>query len=408
MIMVGMLSVYALAAVGMSMQFMMVVNVLTTLYVVGGNALISRFIGQKRKKRASSLLFSLGAFALFLSLFVSFGGYFGAEWFYALMGAQEEVITEGGIYFGILACGMSLIFLDTLFYNALSAAGDTKSSLYIKLFSASLNAFLNYVLIFGHFGFEAMGIAGAAYATLLAYGFNLLAYLWLLGRENSKLFFMPIIRRKDLVRAWHVGWSAALERGISSLSFLFFVAIITWYGTAELAGYQVGLRIEGIAFMPGFGFAIAAMALVGQNLGAKNPQKAYAMGIITGRIAYVFMGLVGLFLILFPQELVSIFTQDVQTQVAASYYLIFVGLAQIPLAINFVYSAILRGAGATKITLYINVFSLWMFRLLPSYIAYKMGFGIIAIFIIMNVETLIKGIFYWYVVQKKDWLQTKI
>jgi Na+-driven multidrug efflux pump len=132
------------------------------------------------------------------------------------------------------------------------------------------------------------------------------------------------------------------------------------------------------------------------------------MGIITGRIAYVFMGLVGLFLILFPQELVSIFTQDVQTQVAASYYLIFVGLAQIPLAINFVYSAILRGAGATKITLYINVFSLWMFRLLPSYIAYKMGFGIIAIFIIMNVETLIKGIFYWYVVQKKDWLQTKI
>ena len=160
--------------------------------------------------------------------------------------------------------------------------------------------------------------------------------------------------------------------------------------------------------MPGFGFAIASMALVGQSLGAGDKNKAYNMGIISGRIAYTFMGLVGVILIVFPEYLVEFFTKDSETIKVASFYLVLVGLAQIPLAIMFVYSASLRGAGATKVTLKINVFSLWFFRVLPSFIAYKMGFGIIAIFIIMNIETLLKGIIYWYVYQRKDWLDIKI
>ncbi len=406
--MVGMVSIYALAAVGMSMQFMMVINVFMTLYVVGGNALISRFIGQGRKRRASALLYSLTLFALFLAVVVGFNVYIFSESMYSSMGAQAEVVVEGSKYLKILALGFVVIFIDTLMYNALSAAGDTKSSLYIKLLSAVINAFLNYVFIFGNFGFEAMGIEGAGYATVIAYSFNVIAYSYILKDKTAKLNFIKIIRINDLKRVWNVGWSAALERGISSISFLVFVSIITAYGTAELAGYQTGLRIEGIAFMPGFGFAIAAMALVGQSLGENNRDKAYKMGVISGRIAYVFMGSVGLFLILFPEFLVSFFTQDIATIKVASYYLILVGLAQIPLAINFVYSAALRGAGATKITLKINVASLWLLRVLPSYIAYKMGYGVIAIFVIMNVETLIKGIIYHYIYQKKDWLYTKV
>ena len=132
------------------------------------------------------------------------------------------------------------------------------------------------------------------------------------------------------------------------------------------------------------------------------------MGIISGRIAYMFMGSVGVILIFFPEFLVGFFTKDLATIKVASFYLILVGLAQIPLAIMFVYSASLRGAGATKTTLKINVLSLWFFRVIPSYIAYKLGFDVIVIFIIMNIETLLKGIIYWYIYQKKSWLDTKI
>ncbi|MDF1879408.1 MATE family efflux transporter [Sulfurimonas sp. SAG-AH-194-C20] len=408
MLMVGVISTAALAAVGLSMQFMMIINVLMTLYVVGGNALISRFIGQGRKRRASALLYSLVIFAVILSFFISIAGYFGAAWFYEVMGSAPDVVEQGSMYFKILSLGLVVIFIDNLLYNALSAAGDTKSSLYIKLVSAGINAGLNYILIFGHFGFEARGIEGAAIATIIAYAFNVIAYYILIKKMNSKLDFLPLIRIKDLIRVWHVGWGAALDRAISSMSFLIFVSIIAAYGTAELAGYQVGLRVEGIAFMPGFGFAIAAMALIGQNIGANNHDKAYDFGIISGRIAYIFMGSVGLIMILIPEYLVGFFTSDSLTIAVASKYLILVGLAQIPLAIVFVYSAAIRGAGATKTTLKVNVLSLWILRVIPSYIAYSMGCDVVVIFVIMNVETLIKGLIYWYIYTQRKWLYIKI
>jgi putative MATE family efflux protein len=408
MIMVGTINFYALAAVGVSMQFMMILNVIMALYVIGGNALIARFIGNGRKRRASSLLYALGIFAIILSIFVSFLGYFSSDYFYKLLGAQQEVIELGSAYFKILCLGMVVIFLDALLFNALSAAGDTKTSLYIKLVSSALNACLNYVLIFGHFGAPALGVKGAAIATVIAYTFNVIAYIRIITKPHAVLNILPIIRIKDLKRAWHVGWSGALERGISSMSFLFFVSIITRYGSAALAGYQVGLRVEGIAFMPGFGFSIAAMALVGQNLGAKDKEKAYNMGIISGRIAYTFMGTIGFLIILFPDYIVSLFTKDAPTILVASQYLILVGLAQIPLAIVFVYSASLRGAGATRTTLKINILSLWLFRIIPSYTAYKLGYNLLAVFVIMNAETLIKGVIYWYIYKKRTWLNTKV
>lgn len=408
MLMVGTISFYALAAVGISMQFTMIINVLMTVYVVGGNALISRFIGQGRKRRASALVYALGIFASLLAIVVSFVGYYGSEYFYMLMGTGKEVAALGSAYFEILSVGFIAIFLDNLLFNALSAAGDTKSSLYIKLFSAALNAGLNYLLIFGHFGFPQMGIAGAALATVIAYSFNVIVYIWIYKRVSSKLNILPIIRVVDLKRAWKIGSTAALDRGISSMSFLIFVSIIAAYGATSLAGYQVGLRIEGIAFMSGFGFAVASMALVGQSIGSKDLDKAYAMGMISARVAYIFMGFIGLLMVTFPEEIVALFTNDAQTILVASVYLILVGLAQVPLAIMFVFSGSLRGAGATKTTLKINVFSLWIFRVIPSYIAYKMGYGVLVIFVIMNIETLIKAFIYWHVYQKREWLTTKV
>ena len=225
MIMVGMLSVHALAAVGMSMQFLMVINVLMTLYVVGGNAVISRLVGSRRKRRASVLLFNLALFALLLSLPVSIvGGTFAGE-FYTWMGAEEAVVTSGAVYFSILSWGMVLFFLDALFYNALSAAGDTASSLYIKIVSALINLLFNYCLIFGHGGFEAMGIAGAAYATLIATAFNVAAYLLLLRRRDSKLHLLPRFHLPEMRRVLRVGGNAALERFITVASFILFVAV---------------------------------------------------------------------------------------------------------------------------------------------------------------------------------------
>ncbi len=408
MIMVGMLNVAALAAVGMSMQFMMVINVVMTLYIVGGNAVIARLIGERRRHRASALLYSLGLFALLISLPITLFGYFNAENFYLWMGAEADLATYGRDYFEIIMLGMPLIFLDALLYNALSAAGDTKSSLYIKLVSAAVNLLFNYLLIFGHGGFDAMGIAGAAYATVIAYGFNIIVYILLLARKDAKLHLLRRFSKVDLIRALHVGKHASLDRLMSVASFILFVWVITAYGTAAIAGYQVGLRIEGLAFMPGFGFAIAATALVGQNLGAKKYEAAYQTGLYATKIAVAFMGMLGAVLALFPAFFIGFFTQDVGAIESASIYLQLVGISQIPLAMTFVINGALRGAGATKITLIINVSSLWLLRVIPSLLLYAFGFELIWVFIAMTIETFIKGAVFWYIYQKRHWQAVRV
>lgn len=407
MLMVGSLGVAALAAVGLSMQFLMMIQALMSLYVVGANAIISRYIGSGRSYRASMMLYGAGIVAGALSILVSVLGYYGSEYFFTLMGAEPTVIRFGSDYLTILSLGMALIFLDALAFSALSAAGDTKSSLYIKMVSVVLNGYLNYLFIFGHAGFEAMGIKGAAYATLCAYAFNLAIYGWLLYRGKI-LKLIPRVPWNDLRRMIRIGLPAVYERFIGVASFLLFVGMIASYGTHSLAGYQVGLRIEAIAYMPGFGFSVAAMALVGQYIGAKKEEDAYKAGILSSQIAMMFMGSIGLLLVIFPEMLVRVFTKDLVTIQEASLYLRLVGLAQIPLAITFVISGALRGAGATKTTLKISMLSLWLFRIIPSWIAVQFGMGIIVIYIIMNIETLIKGIWFWRVYRQKKWMSLRI
>ncbi|MDF1881573.1 MATE family efflux transporter [Sulfurimonas sp. MAG313] len=408
LIMVGTLGVASLAAVGLGMQFIMVLNAIMNLYVVGGNAVISRYIGAGRFHKANITFFNLLLLALALSLISMYIGSLGAKEFYIWIGTGEEVASLGKLYFGTLSLGMPLIFLDALYFNALSAAGKTKASLFIKIVSALINVLLNYILIFGHFGFEAMGIEGAAIATLISYGFNVVVYTILVSKESSALRFYFYFSMSIMKSILKIGLPASIERLISVASFMVFVLVITKYGTQALAGYQVGLRIEGIAFMPGFGFSIAAMALVGQSLGARNSELAYNEAKTVVQIAAGFMGFIGLFLIFMPEVFCRYFTQDEQTIELASVYLRLVGLSQIPLAVVFVLSGALRGAGATRSTLKLNVGSLIFLRVLPSIYVSTITQNIFWIYIIMITETYIKGGLFWYVFSKGEWKNIKL
>lgn len=408
MLMVGALGVAALAAVGLSMQFLMVIQALMSVYAIGSSALISRYIGSGRRNRASAVVYVGVWVALAGSLIVGGTGWAFSADFFRLMGSSSDVVELGSGYFEILSIGMGLIFLDTLAYNALSAAGDTRTSLAIKIFSALLNGGLNYLFIFGHGGFEAMGVEGAAYATVCAYGFNVLLYGWLLMRKGGVLDIYPIFTLGDFKRMISIGTPAAVERVIGVTSFLLFVMMIASQGTAALAGYQIGLRIEALAFMPGFGFSVAAMVLAGQYIGARQYDYAYASVVLSAKIAMIFMGSVGVILLVFPESMIYFFTDDPETMDQAALYLRLVGISQIPLAMTFVLSGALRGAGATKMSMKISIGSLWLFRIIPSYLVLKFGGGIFGVYIAMTIETFIKGWWFWRVYQKKEWLNHKV
>ena len=408
LIMVGTISAFAVAAVGIGLQSLMFVFAVLTLFHVGTNALISRFYGAGKMKHASLALSTLYLFAFLVALVITPLWYFGSSELYVLFGVSEQVVALGQGYVQILTLMMPFIFVKLVFITALSATGDTKTPMFIKLVSIFLNIGLNYMFIFGHFGFPALGVEGASIATVIVNVLEFLVYIFFYSRK--KMPFTPMIRfsKRLLKRALKVGLPASYERLLTMGSFMLFTAIIADYGTEVMAGYQIGLRIEGIAFMPGIGFTIAAMALMGQGLGAKKPERSEEDVMLVLKYATALMFFLSFFMIFTPEWMVSFFTTDTKTIQEASLYLKIVGLSQIPLAFNFVLSGALRGAGDSKRTLRINLISLWVVRIVPAFVLSWYFHDIMWVYIAMILDTFTKALLLWRAFNQGEWKKIRV
>ncbi|MBN2248787.1 MAG: MATE family efflux transporter [Campylobacterales bacterium] len=408
LIMVGRLSAYAVASVGLGLQLLMFVYAVMTLLHVGTTALLSRFIGAGQRKRASTGLSTLLRFALLLSIPISALWYLLAPQVYLWFGTAKEVVSLGSEYVTVLTWMLPFVFVKLVFVSALNSSGDTKTPMQIKIVSIVLNVVLNYLLIFGAFGFPELGVMGAALGTVIVNILELMVYGYLYIKQ--KTFFIPLWfhSKRLLFRALKVGIPASIERALSAGSFMFFTAIIAYYGTEALAGYQVGLRVEGLAFMPGIGFTIAAMTLMGQGLGAKRPDQSREDVILVLKYTVGLMFFLSFFMIFMPEKIVWVFTDDAQTIKEASLYLRIVGLSQIPLAFNFVLSGALRGAGDTKRTLRINLISLWLVRIIPAYILSWYFEDILFVYLAMILDTFVKAVWLWKTFDKGKWQKIKI
>ena len=408
LIMVGRISAFAVAAVGLGLQSLTFMFAILTLLHVGTSALLSRFIGAGRMKRASTGLATLLRFAFFLSFPMMLLWYVLSSNVYVWFGTVSEVVALGEDYVQMLTWMLPFVFVKLVFVTALNAAGDTKTPMYVKIGSIVLNVFLNYLFIFGNLGFPELGVMGAALATVIVNILETLIYTWLYAKR--KMPYIPTLHysKSLLSRALKVGIPASFERTLTFGSFMLFTVIIAHYGTEVLAGYQIGLRVEGLAFMPGIGFTIAAMALMGQGLGAKKPEQSREDVLLVLKYTIGLMFFLSFFMIFTPEKIVWLFTDDVQTIKEASLYLQIVGLSQIPLAFNFVLSGALRGAGDTKRTLKISLVSLWFVRILPAFFLSWYFENILFVYLAMIFDTFVKAVWLWKTFDKGEWMKIKV
>jgi putative MATE family efflux protein len=408
LIMVGRISAFAVAAVGLGLQSLMFIFAILTLLHVGTSALLSRFVGAGQMKRASVGLATLLRYALYLSFPVMLLWYFLASNVYVWFGTAPEVVTLGEDYVLMLTWMLPFVFVKLVFVTALNAAGDTKTPMYIKIGSILLNVLLNYLFIFGNFGFPELGVMGAAVGTVIVNVLELIIYVILYLQR--KMPYVPAwhYSKSLMSRALKVGIPASFERTLTFGSFMLFTVIIAHYGTEVLAGYQIGLRVEGLAFMPGIGFTIAAMALMGQGLGAKKPEQAKEDVMLILKYTIGFMFFLSFFMIFMPEKIVWLFTDDAQTIKEASLYLRIVGFSQIPLAFNFVLSGALRGAGDTKRTLKISLVSLWFVRIIPAFLLSWYFENILFVYLAMISDTFVKAIWLWVTFKKGEWQKIKV
>ena len=408
LIMVGSISAYAIASVGLGLQSLMFMFAMLTMLHVGTSALLSRFIGAKSFYRASIGLSTLLRFAFLISIPMMVVWYFASGYIYTILGTSSGVEELGREYVSVLTYMMPFVFIKLVFVSALNASGDTKTPMKLKIISIVLNILLNYILIFGHFGIDALGVYGAGVSTVFVNIFEFIVYLWLYLRLKTRYFPTFKFNKRLLKRALRVGVPSSIERSLTFGSFMLFTGIITHYGTQALAGYQIGLRIEGLAFMPGIGFTIAAMALMGQGLGAKNPTQSREDVILVLKYASALMFILSFFMIFTPEMLVRVFSSDDEVIREATLYLRVVGVSQIPLAVSFVISGALRGAGDSKIVLKINLISLWLIRIIPAFVLTWYFQNIIFVYIAMIADTTIKAIWLYRRFDSGIWQKIKV
>ncbi len=337
-------------------------------------ALIARAIGRRDLDLADATLrqgITLGTLFGAVSLAI---GYPMRRLLIEMYGVEAALVDYGASYLGWLLAGNIPFTLTFVFAAALRAAGDSRTPLYVGVAANVLNIFLNWVLIYGNLGAPALGVAGAGIASSLAMVFQVAVFwgLWRARRLRLKPRGTGFIPDLSLWRRiLYVGYPATLEVGLWHVGLLFFMRIMSAYGTAEFVAYNIGAQILALSFLPGQGFAMAASTLVGQHLGDGHPERAARSGWRSLAGGVVALSINGVLIVALAEPISRWFLDDAEVVGLTVDFILILGLAQPLMAVEFVLGGALRGAGDTRFPLGVVFVGLFLCRLIPATVAYS-------------------------------------
>ncbi len=414
MAMLGRLGKEAVAAVGLSMQPFRLIQATFMGLSVGTTALVARATGAGNREEASQVAGQSLIVALIFGLAISLIGMANADWVITYMKAEEPVRIVGREYVRTMMPGMLLFFVFTIATGALRGAGDTRTPMVINVTLNAIKVLTNYLLIFGNLGFPEMGVAGAGVATTVSRSLGGIAILVVLSHRKSKLplNWKRVFSRFDLRlfgRILNIGVPAMAERVLTSSGQIEYARQVAGLGTEAYAAHSLSLNVESFSYMPGMGFATSATALVGQRLGAKDPEGAEKSAMIAIKMGLLTMGTMGVLFFLFPAQFLSIFTND-QGVIARGVPLVrIVAFTQIPEALGFVIPGALRGAGDTRIAMYVTIAGVWVVRLGMTYALMNyFHVGLTAAWFAMFADWVLRSALYWVRLKRGKWKEIKV
>lgn len=343
------------------------------------NTFIAQYYGAKEPEMCARSMWQGVYFALIAgALFPVTFGFLGRA-IIVFANHPPEVMRAELVYFSVLAYGAVFPLLSNALSSFFSGRGDTRTIMYVNFFIASLNVFLNYCLIFGHFGMPELGIRGAAYATVTS------AFL------GTSIFALCAFRKKwrdsyGTLRYWHFrkssfmrliryGGPSGMSFGLDITAFALFTLLVGRLGTVPHIASNIVITIHSLAFIPMLGFSIATTILVGKYIGQDRHDLAESIAYKGVSSAAVYMLLGGAFFVIFPRFFFTLFQgdgvgKDVFESVYAYgrpllYMMVFLGVFD---AVNVTMSAALKGAGDTVFTMWTNVLLAWGVFVPPVYI----------------------------------------
>ncbi len=406
---VGKLGAASVAALSAANFFVWLLRALAQTVAAGALAMISRRTGENDSPRiletavhalTGTLIFSAVVFTVFYPL---------TPVLVRLIRLEGTVSGQAALYIRVFLAGLIFLYLMVTAEHILRGMGNTRLPMIIVGVSLVLNGILDPLFIFT-FG---MGLKGAAYATILAQTAGCICMFIAIGHYfpeirkaapflNRRFFndyFLPMIR---------IGTPVSLSGAGFALIYIVLAGIISIFGTAPLAALGIGHRLESIPFFVALGFSMATAAMVGQNLGAGNPQKAKASVMFSLKIASGILLVCSFVFFFFPGPLYRIFISDPEVIAYGVRYLRIVAVFEVFLAFEVVLEGAFSGAGDTKPPFFV-LFPLTLLRIPLGYALTRVsGLGVQGIWIAISVTTFLKGCILFLIFQKDAWMKKRV
>jgi putative MATE family efflux protein len=367
---VGRLGANAVATVGLTESMLSLVFAVAMGLSLSTTAMVARRIGEKDSTGAAVAAVQAIALGLMVSIVIGAPCLVLAPRLLRWMGSSSEIVAVGSGYTRICLGGSGVVLMLFLNNAIFRGAGDAAIAMRLLWVSNIINLFLDPCLIFGLGPFPRLGVTGAAWATLtgrsigVAYQF----YRLLRGTGRIRILSNQIRLRLDVLwRLLRVSLTGILQFAIAHTSWIGLVRIVSIFGAAALAGYTIAIRVVIFAILPSWGLSNAAATLVGQNLGAKQPERAEAAVWRTGLYNMLFLGTLGVFFVLFAEPVIRLFTRDPAVVPLGVSCLRIVSYGNIGYAYAMVMLQAFNGAGDTITPTIVNFFGFWMLEIPLAY-----------------------------------------
>ena len=368
----------ALAAVGCTGP---VINALVSVFIglsTGSTVVIAQYFGAKDTEKLSQAVHTTILLTLATCVLLTAVGVLATPVMLRMMQTPEDVFDQAAEYLRIFFCGITGVHLYNSCAAILRAVGDSTRPLYLLIFCTLTNTVLDVLFT----GFLGMGIAGAAWATVISQFLSAILVMRLLLRtdaaykvELSKLRIdLPILKKICLI-----GIPSAVQMGITSLSNVFVQSYVNRFESTILAGWTAYNRVDSFAMLPMMSLSTSITTFIGQNLGAGNldrAKKAVRIGVVMGLVS---MTVLLTPLMIFAPQLTKLFNSDSEVIRYGSWFIRVISPFYLAFAVNQVYLGALRGAGNTRSTMFICLSSFVVFRQIYLFVSYRLGGGLTAV-----------------------------
>ncbi|MEW5844970.1 MAG: MATE family efflux transporter [Bacteroidota bacterium] len=357
----------ALAAVGASFPIIFMVIALIIGIGIGSSVVISQYFGAKdydKVKRAADTTY---IFLFFAGIVITIVGLLSGEYIFRLMRLPEEILPMAKTYLDIYMYGLVLMFGFNSVSSILRGVGDSKTPLYFLIISTFLNIFLDILFVLGF----KWGIAGAAWATVIAQAFSFVIAIIYLERLRHmlRITFNRLVFDWDIFKqSVSIGLPTGIQQTLVALGGMALMGIVNTFGTEVIAGFSAASRIDSLAVIPIMNFSASLSGFVGQNIGANKIDRVKRGLWATIKMSVAFSIIISTIILIWGDKMMVVFTTNPKVVDIGYHYLMIVSIFYVAFAVMFCINGLLRGAGAAIIPMYITLLSLWIVRIPLAYL----------------------------------------